>query len=200
MVAVIGRIESAVSAAAIADVKQVLAKLGLLERRRRLYARRPLPAAADCFWRLAQPFVAALIAELVLLLFLYERFWPPIIILGCSLLSTTAVFTRPLALRRRSQHHGFDGHDNGDRHQHRDGDFLCLRICRAGACHAAAASLARGEPQPEGCARSPDDVTLAALLTFVAARPGDRAGARRSSSRSPSRSFQACCYNSRWFY
>jgi multidrug efflux pump subunit AcrB len=38
-------------------------------------------------------FAAALVAEFVLLLFLYERFWLPIIIIGCSLLSTTAVFT-----------------------------------------------------------------------------------------------------------
>ena len=38
-------------------------------------------------------FAAALVAEFVLLLFLYERFWLPVIIIGCSLLSTTAVFT-----------------------------------------------------------------------------------------------------------
>jgi hypothetical protein len=33
-----------------------------------------------------------LIAELILLAFLYERFWLPLIIVGTSLLSTTAVF------------------------------------------------------------------------------------------------------------
>jgi len=38
-------------------------------------------------------FAAALGAEFVLLLFLYERFWLPVVIIGCSLLSTTAVFT-----------------------------------------------------------------------------------------------------------
>lgn len=37
-------------------------------------------------------FGAALIAELVLLLFLYERFWLPIIIIASSLISTGAVF------------------------------------------------------------------------------------------------------------
>ncbi len=35
---------------------------------------------------------AALVAEFVLLLFLYERFWIPLIVLGASALSTTAVF------------------------------------------------------------------------------------------------------------
>ena len=38
-------------------------------------------------------FAAALIAELILLLVLYRRFWLAMIIIGCSLLSTTAVFT-----------------------------------------------------------------------------------------------------------
>jgi multidrug efflux pump subunit AcrB len=37
-------------------------------------------------------FSAAAIGELILLLFLYERFWLPIIIIGCSLVSTGAVF------------------------------------------------------------------------------------------------------------
>jgi multidrug efflux pump subunit AcrB len=38
-------------------------------------------------------FGAALIAELILLLVLYRRLVLPVIIIGCSLLSTTAVFT-----------------------------------------------------------------------------------------------------------
>ena len=53
-----------------------------------------LPAAADRIrraWRACSR--AALIAEFILLLVLYERFWLPVIIIGCSLLSTTAVFT-----------------------------------------------------------------------------------------------------------
>jgi len=45
------------------------------------------------FAGLARVFAAALVAEFVLLLLLYERFWLPIIIIGSSLLSTTAVFT-----------------------------------------------------------------------------------------------------------
>ena len=93
MVAVTGRIEGRGLGAAIADVKQVLAKPGLFSAGvgytlGGLYQQQQI-----AFYGLAQVFVAALIAELVLLLFLYERFWLPIIILGCSLLSTTAVFT-----------------------------------------------------------------------------------------------------------
>lgn len=45
------------------------------------------------FAGLTRVFAAALGAEFVLLLFLYERFWLPVVIIGCSLLSTTAVFT-----------------------------------------------------------------------------------------------------------
>jgi multidrug efflux pump subunit AcrB len=37
-------------------------------------------------------FAAALIAELILLLFLYERFWLPVVIIASSLISTGAVF------------------------------------------------------------------------------------------------------------
>ena len=93
MVAVTGRIEGRGLGAAIADVKQMLAKPGLLSagvgyKLGGLYRQQQI-----AFYGLAQVFVAALIAELVLLLVLYERFWLPIIIVGCSLLSTTAVFT-----------------------------------------------------------------------------------------------------------
>ena len=45
------------------------------------------------FAGLDRVFAAALIAEFILLLFLYERLWLPVIIIACSLLSTTAVFT-----------------------------------------------------------------------------------------------------------
>ena len=45
------------------------------------------------FAGLLKVFGAALIAEFALLLILYRRFWLPVIIIGCSLLSTTAVFT-----------------------------------------------------------------------------------------------------------
>lgn len=93
MVAVTGRIEGRGLGAAIADVERVLAKPDLLSpgvgyTLGGLYQQQQI-----AFYGLAQVFVAALIAEFVLLLFLYERFWLPIIILGCSLFSTTAVFT-----------------------------------------------------------------------------------------------------------
>ena len=93
MVAVTGRIEGRGLSAAIADVKLALAKPGLLTAGvgytlGGLYQQQQI-----AFYGLAQVFVAALIAEFVLLLFLYERFLLPIIILGCALLSTTAVFT-----------------------------------------------------------------------------------------------------------
>lgn len=45
------------------------------------------------FSGLIKVFAAALVAELVLLLVLYRRFWLPVIIIGCSLLSTTSMFT-----------------------------------------------------------------------------------------------------------
>jgi multidrug efflux pump subunit AcrB len=45
------------------------------------------------FAGLLRVFVAALVAEFILLLFLYERIWLPVIVIAGSLLSTTAVFT-----------------------------------------------------------------------------------------------------------
>jgi multidrug efflux pump subunit AcrB len=45
------------------------------------------------FSGLLKVFAAALVAELILLLFLYERLLLPLIIIGTALLSTTAVFT-----------------------------------------------------------------------------------------------------------
>jgi multidrug efflux pump subunit AcrB len=45
------------------------------------------------FAGLAKEFAAALIAELILLVFLDKRLWLPLTIIGTSLLSTTAVFT-----------------------------------------------------------------------------------------------------------
>lgn len=93
MVAVTGRIEGRGLGAAITDVKQVLARPGLFSdgvgyTLGGLYQQQQI-----AFYGLAKVFVAALFAELVLLLFLYERFWLPIIIVSCSLLSATAVFT-----------------------------------------------------------------------------------------------------------
>lgn len=97
MVAVTGRIEEGSGGrgigAAVADVQKTLAQPGMLGPGVRyqlggLYQQQQLAFAG-----LIKVFAAALIAELVLLLLLYERFWLPLIIVGTSLLSTTAVFT-----------------------------------------------------------------------------------------------------------
>jgi multidrug efflux pump subunit AcrB len=97
MVAVTGRIEEGSGSrgigAAVADVQKALAQPGMLGPGVRyelggLYHQQQLAFAG-----LIKVFAAALIAELVLLLLLYERFWLPLIIVGTSLLSTTAVFT-----------------------------------------------------------------------------------------------------------
>ncbi len=93
MIAVTGRIQGRGIGAAIGDVQHTLAQNGMLAAGVRyelggLYAQQQIAFAG-----LARVFAAALVAEFVLLLFLYERFWLPIIIIGCSLLSTTAVFT-----------------------------------------------------------------------------------------------------------
>jgi multidrug efflux pump subunit AcrB len=93
MVAVTARIEGRGIGAAVADVEKALAQPGLLASGVRyelggLYRQQQIAFAG-----LAVVFLAALIAELVLLLVLYEDFWLPLVIVGTSLLSTTAVFT-----------------------------------------------------------------------------------------------------------
>ncbi len=93
MVAVTARIEGRGIGAAIADVKAVLKRPGMLASGVRyefggLYQQQQI-----AFRSLALVFAAALIAELVLLLILYEDFCLPLIIVGTSLLSTSAVFT-----------------------------------------------------------------------------------------------------------
>jgi len=93
MVAVTGRIEGRGLGAAVADVTKVLAQPGLLPPTIRFelggtYAQQQIAFASQ-----ARGFGAALIAEFILLLVLYELFWIPVIIIACALLSTTAVFT-----------------------------------------------------------------------------------------------------------
>jgi multidrug efflux pump subunit AcrB len=93
MIAVTGRIGGRGMSAIMADVRTVMAQPGMLDAGMRyelggLYAQQQI-----AFTALVQVFVAALVAEFVLLLFLYERFRFPLIIIACSLLSTTAVFT-----------------------------------------------------------------------------------------------------------
>jgi multidrug efflux pump subunit AcrB len=93
MIAVTGRIEGRGIGAAIADVERVLNQQGMLAPGVRYELGGLYQQQQIAFAGLARVFAAALVAEFVLLLFLYERFWLPLIIIGCSLLSTTAVFT-----------------------------------------------------------------------------------------------------------
>jgi multidrug efflux pump subunit AcrB len=91
-VAITGRIEGRDLGSTLADLKRLLGLPGILApgityQLGGLYEQQQI-----AFVGLAKVFVGALIAELVLLLFLYERFWLPIIIITTSLLSTSAVF------------------------------------------------------------------------------------------------------------
>jgi CzcA family heavy metal efflux pump len=92
MLAVRARIEKRDLGSTIADVQQTLQRPGMIPpgvhyELGGLYKQQQI-----AFGGLARVFAAALIAELILLAFLYERFWLPIIIIATSLLSTTAVF------------------------------------------------------------------------------------------------------------
>ncbi len=92
MIAVTARIEKRDLVSTINDVQKTLEQPGFLPTGVHyefggLYKQQQIAFAG-----LAKVFAAALIAELILLAFLYERFWLPIIIIGTSLLSTTAVF------------------------------------------------------------------------------------------------------------
>ena len=93
MIAVTARIEGRGIGAAVADVKAIVDRPGVLASGIRyelggLYRQQQIAFAG-----LAKVFAAALVAEFILLLILYRRFWLPVIIIACSLLSTTAVFT-----------------------------------------------------------------------------------------------------------
>ena len=92
MVPLTARLQGRSLGSAVADVKTLLGRPGTLPSSIRyelggLYAQQQIAFAG-----LAKVFAAALVAEFVLLLFLYERFWIPVIVLGISALSTTAVF------------------------------------------------------------------------------------------------------------
>jgi len=93
MVAVTGRIEGRGFRAAVADVKALLDKPGMLVPGVRYELGGLYQQQQIAFSGLVKVFFAALIAEFVLLLVLYRQFWRPTIIIACSLLSTTAVFT-----------------------------------------------------------------------------------------------------------
>ena len=93
MVAVTGRIQGRGIGAAVGDVKAALDKPGVLAPGVRYELGGLYQQQQIAFAGLAKVFVAALVAEFVLLLVLYRRFSLPFVIIGCSLLSTTAVFT-----------------------------------------------------------------------------------------------------------
>ncbi|WP_206243428.1 efflux RND transporter permease subunit [Novosphingobium terrae] len=93
MVAVTGRIQGRGMGAAIADVTKALDAPGVLAPGVRYELGGLYQQQQIAFAGLTRVFGAALVAEFILLLLLYRRFWLPVIIIGCSLLSTTAVFT-----------------------------------------------------------------------------------------------------------
>ncbi|MDB5495215.1 MAG: transporter, partial [Phenylobacterium sp.] len=93
MIAVTGRIEGRGMGAAVGDVKTALAQPGMLGPGVRYELGGLYQQQQIAFAGLAKVFIAALIAEFILLLVIYRRLWLPVIIIGCSLLSTTAVFT-----------------------------------------------------------------------------------------------------------
>ena len=92
MIPITARLQGVSLGAAVASVKVALDQPGMLPPGVRyqlggLYAQQQIAFAG-----LTRVFIAALMAEFVLLLFLYERFWIPLIVLGAAALSTTAVF------------------------------------------------------------------------------------------------------------
>ncbi|MGO4166332.1 efflux RND transporter permease subunit [Novosphingobium sp. YAF33] len=93
MIAVTGRIQGRGIGAAVGDVQAALERPGTLSPGVRYELGGLYQQQQIAFSGLIKVFAAALVAELVLLLVLYRRFWLPVIIIGCSLLSTTAVFT-----------------------------------------------------------------------------------------------------------
>ena len=93
MVAVTGRIEGRGIGAAVADVKAMIDRPGVLSPGTRYQLGGLYQQQQIAFAGLVKVFFAALVAEFILLLVLYRQFWRPVIIIGCSLLSTTAVFT-----------------------------------------------------------------------------------------------------------
>ena len=92
IVALTARLQGRSLGTAVAEVKNLLSRSGTLPPGVRyelggLYAQEQIAFAG-----LTKVFAGALVAEFVLLLFLYERFWIPVIVLATSVLSTTAVF------------------------------------------------------------------------------------------------------------
>jgi CzcA family heavy metal efflux pump len=93
MVAVTARIEGRDLGSTVQDVRQALDKPGVLPQGVTYQLGGLYEQQQIAFSGLLKVFAAALVAELILLLFLYERLVLPLIIIATSLLSTTAVFT-----------------------------------------------------------------------------------------------------------
>ncbi|MDE8346514.1 MAG: efflux RND transporter permease subunit [Acidocella sp.] len=93
IVAVTGRITGRGIGNVITDVKAALVKPGVLGSGVTYTLGGLYKQQQIAFAGLVRVFIAALLAEFVLLLFLYERFTLVAAIMGTSLLSTTAVFT-----------------------------------------------------------------------------------------------------------
>ena len=93
MVAVTGRIQSRGLGATIADIQAVLARPGMLASGVRYELGGLYQQQQIAFAGLTKVFLAALVAEFALLLVLYRRFTTPLVVIGCSLVSTTVVFT-----------------------------------------------------------------------------------------------------------
>ncbi len=92
MVAVTARIEGRGYSATVADLRKTLDAPGYLPNGMRYELGGLYQQQQIAFAGLVRVFLAALAAELVLLLFLYERFWWPVLIMSVSLLSSAGVF------------------------------------------------------------------------------------------------------------
>lgn len=92
MVAVTARIEGRGMGAAVSDVKKRLAQPGMLDAGMRYELGGLYQQQQIAFIGLGKVFLLALVAEFVLLLFLYGRPGLALIVMGCSLFSATAVF------------------------------------------------------------------------------------------------------------
>lgn len=92
MVAVTARIEGRGIGAGIADVKALLARPGMLDAGVRYELGGLYQQQQIAFVGLGKVFVAALMAEFILLLFLYREVRIATIVMACSLFSSTAVF------------------------------------------------------------------------------------------------------------
>ncbi len=93
MVAVTARVEGRDMGSAVQEVRQILDKPGTLPAGVTYALGGLYEQQQIAFSGLLRVFIAALVAEFILLVFLYERLLLPLIIIASSLLSTTAVFT-----------------------------------------------------------------------------------------------------------